>query len=129
MRRDFAQRAATLRFLQSFCVMWGGAAISTLLGGFFSLFIAFATGAAAGQTLSPAITRHNRPWVYLPAALVLFCGAWVGWSVAVLVRLLLLSAQRGITLNPLSVPIAALFNGQFWVFFCIAAIVASLRMR
>ena len=127
VRRDFAQRAATRRFLSAFGVMLLGGAISTLLGGFFSLFIAFAAGGAAGQTLSPAITRHNRQWVYLPAALVLFLGGWLGFSLGLLVRALL-----GGGFDPLLlvvVPIAAVFETRLWVFLGIGAIVAYLRMR
>ena len=132
VRRDFAQRAATRRFVSAFGVMLLGGAISTLLGGFFSLFIAFAAGGAAGQTLSPAITRHNRPWVYLPAALVLFFGGWLGFSLGLVARGVMSMTARGIFWNPISlvlVPLNALFSPTFWVFICIAAIVAYLRRR
>ena len=132
VRRDHAQRAATRRFLSAFGAMLLGAAISTLLGGFFSLFIAFIAGGAAGQTISPAITRHNRPWVFVPAALVLFLGAWLGFSLGLLARGIMSMSARGIVWNPISlilVPLNALFSPTFWVFLCIAAIVAYLRMR
>ena len=132
VRRDYAQRAATRRFLSAFGAMLLGAGISTLLGGFFSLFVAFAAGGAAGQALSPTITRHNRPWVFLPAALVLFLGAWLGFSLGALARGITSMAARGIIWDPMSliaVPLAVLFSPTFWVFLCIAAIVAFLRMR
>ena len=132
VRRDFAQRAATRRFLSAFGAMLLGSGLSTLLGGFFMLFIALAAGGAAGQVLSPTITRHNRPWVYLPAALVLFLGAWLGFSVGLIAREVMAGAARGRPLDPaglLIAPIAVLFVPTFWVFLCIAAIVAYLRMR
>ena len=132
VRRDFAQRAATRRFLSAFGIMLLGGAISTLLGGFFSLFIAFAAGGAAGQTISPAITRHNRPWVYLPAALVLFLGGWLGFSLGAVARGIMSMAARGIIWDPISlilVPLSALFTPTLWVFLGIALVVAYLRMR
>ena len=42
-------------------------------------------------------------------------------SAATLARVLVFAAQRGLNLNPLSIPLAALFNPQFWIFLCIAA--------
>jgi hypothetical protein len=128
VRKDYARRASVGRFVQAFGVLFIGAAISTLLG-FFSFFIAGMAGSYAGQTMSPAVTRHTRPWVYIPVVLVVFTGAWLGWSVATIARLLLFSAQRGIQLNVLSVPVAALFNPQLWVFLAIAAVVVFLRTR
>src|SRR5688572_7698438 len=119
VRRDYVQRAATRRFGSAFGVMLLGAAISTLFGGFFSLFIAFAAGGAAGQALSPTITRHNRPWVFLPAALVLFLGGWLGFSLGAIARGIVGMSARGINWNPISlivVPLNALFSPTFWVF-------------
>jgi hypothetical protein len=127
VRRDYVQRAATRRFLSAFGAMLLGGAISTLLGGFFSLFIAFAAGGAAGQTLSPAITRHNRPWVYIPAVLVLLAGGWLGFSLGILVRVLLTGAFDPVLL--VVAPLAALRESRLLVFLGIAAIVAWLRMK
>ena len=130
VKRDYVQRAATRRFLSAFGVMLLGAAIAALLGGsrgFFGLFIAFAAGGAAGQALSPAITRHNRPWVYLPAALVLFSGAWLGFSLLVALRALPVIAASPLAL--VGVLLFVLGTIDLWIFLCIAAIVAYLRMR
>ena len=135
VRLDYMQRAATRRFGSAFGAMLLGAGVSALLGGsfgFFGLIIAFAAGGAAGQALSPAITRHNRPWVYLPAALVLFLGAWLGFSLGAIARGVMAMSARGINWNPISlilVPIDMLGSPAFWVFLCIVAIAAYLRMR
>ena len=127
VRRDYAQRAATRRFLSAFGAMLLGGAVSTLLGGFFSLFIAFAAGGAAGQVLNPAITRHNRPWVYLPAVLVLVGGAWLGFSLGLLVRVLMRGALDPMLL--VIAPLAAIGDSRLWVFLGVAAIAVYLRMR
>src|SRR5687768_1765247 len=127
VKRDYVQRAVTRRFLSAFGAMLLGGAISTLLGGFFSLFIAFAAGGAAGQTLSPAITRHNRPWVYIPAVPVVLAGGWLGFSLGILVRVLLSGAFDPVLL--FVAPLAALRESRLLVFLGIAGIVAYLRMK
>jgi hypothetical protein len=127
VRKNYAQRAATARILQAFGALLAGAAIATMLG-FFSLFVAGMAGSYAGQTLSPLVTRHTRPWVYIPVALVVFCGTWAGWSLAVIARVLV-SPPRGGALNPLAIPVLALYSGQLWLFVAIAAVVVFLRVR
>jgi len=115
------------RFAQAFGAVLIGAAVATMLG-FFSFFVAGMAGSYAGQLLSPMVTRHTRPWVYIPVALVVFLGTWAGWSLAVMARLVV-SPPRGGTINVLVVPMAALFSGQLWIFFAIAAVVVFLRVR
>ena len=131
VRRDYARRAGVARFAQAFGALLLGAAISSFVG-FFSFFIAFAAGGYAGQLLSPVVTRHTRAWVYVPVALVVFLGTWLGWSIAgILARTMALTA-RGIALNLVSlldVPIDLLFAPRLWIFLAITAVAVFLRVR
>ena len=130
VRKNYAQRAGLVRFSQAFGALVIGAAVATMLG-FFSFFVAGMAGSYAGQLMSPAVTRHTRPWVYIPVALVVFLGTWAGWSLAVIARLIVSPPRGGanVFVNLSVVPVAVLFSGQLWIFFAIAAVVVFLRVR
>jgi hypothetical protein len=131
VKRNYAARAGAARFAQAFGALLLGAAISSFVG-FFSFFIAAAAGGYAGQLLSPTVTRHTRPWVYIPLALVVFLGTWLGWSIAGVAGGMMTMAARGIALDPLrlvALPIAMLFAPRLWIYFAITAIAVLQRDR
>jgi hypothetical protein len=128
VRRDWAQRAFARRVLQAFGISILGGGISALLPGvFFVLFAGLIAGGAAGQSLSPLVTRRTRGRVYLLGILALVLGALLGWVVA---SLIVLSARVPLSAIPLDAVIArTLQNLAFWVFTGAAAAVGYQRVR
>ena len=129
VKRNYAQRATANRFLQALGAVVLGATLSSFIG-FFGLIIAGAAGSYFGQTISPTVTRHTRPWIYVPIVLVLVGGAMIGFTLPVFARVLWRSGEPLVALAYLTVaPLILVSSGQFWLFVAIAGIVAYMRMR
>jgi|GEM_PF-2979543 len=129
VKRDYAQRATARRFLQAFGAVVLGATLSSFVG-FFGLIIAGATGSYFGQMVSPTVTRHSRPWIFVPIVLALVGGAMIGFTLAVFARVLWSSGEPMIALAYLAVaPLILVSSGQLWLFVAIAGVVAYMRMR
>jgi hypothetical protein len=128
VRRDYAQRAFTRRFLQAFGVIALGGGIAAVLPGIlFVLFAGLIAGGAAGQGLSPLVNRRTRRQVYLLALLVLLVGAVLGWVVA---QTIVVSARVPLSQIPFDVLIArAVQSLPFWLYTLAAGAVGYQRVR
>jgi hypothetical protein len=128
VRRDFAQRNFARRLLQALGASAAGAAIAALLGSiFFVVFVAAATGGAAGQLLSPLVNRRTRQRVYLLGLVALIGGAFAGWLAVSLLRTM--GAPVPLELRLMLFAPAIFQNWLFWVFTAIAAGVGYQRVR
>src|SRR5688572_20688962 len=128
VRRDFAQRNFARRVLQALGASAAGAAIAALLGSIlFVVFVAAATGGAAGQILSPLVNRRTRQQVYLLGLLALIGGAFAGWLAVLLLRTM--GAPVPLEVRLLLFAPAIFQNWLFWVFTAIAAGVGYQRVR
>ena len=129
VRRDFAQRNFARRLLQALGASAAGAAIAALLGSIlFVVFVAAATGGAAGQLLSPLVNRRTRQRVYLLGLVALIGGAFAGWLAVLLLRTMGAPVPLDILVTELAQR-RVLMNWLFWVFTAIAAGVGYQRVR